>query len=544
MKVLVVDDEEFIRNGIANKIKRIIPYVEEVYKCGDAYEAIEMIHNINPSVIITDIRMPELDGLSFIEKVIQINPHIKFIIISGYQEFEYARKAIQLQVEGYLLKPVENEQLKELLDGIHNKLSSQVEAQSYLSQLKHQAKDGLQLMQNKYLMDLVYCTDKDNMKSIVAILESLEICFNLSYYSSIVIKINHIDSRLGLTSYENQDTIRFIIRNIIQEIVETKGSRAWVFEDLHLTDKMYAVINHGSFWSCHPEEQINCYRQIVSRLQELTGIDISIGSGRSYNDIKQIGDSYQEAHTAVIQLSSDKDGSVIHIDRVPRENKITFFLPDYEKVQLISYMRNNDYIAADKIIDTIFCTIEDHNLSKENIKILSLEIVMIITKFVIESDISMEKIFTENICSEEYLRQYTTLEQLKQAIKQCVKLICNYMIQMKKSDGETAIEEIKTYIDKYYYTEINLGQLANKYFINSSYLSQLFKNKTGKKFTDYITNVRIEKAKELLIATNLKTYEIAEVVGYSNPRYFSEVFVKYENHTPTQFRQKNLESKG
>ena len=540
MRVLVVDDEEYIRRGIANKIKKNIPYVTEVYECGDAHAAMQILEETKPQVIVTDIRMPEVDGLSFIEKATKIDPNIKFIIVSGYQEFEYARKAIALQVEGYLLKPIENEQLINLFDNIKEKLSSKTKLQNYITNLKSQAKDGISFMQNKYLVDLIYCKEPLHAHNIINILESLDIHFDQPYYSVIVIKLMHIHPELGFGDYKDIDTIKFVIKNITKEIISLKGMKAVVFEDLHTEGTMCAVINHNAFGNHDVAKKKECYNHISDNLHELVGLDVRIGSGGDYKEVENIEKAYQEAYTAALLLSEEMQRGVIDITEVKVENTIQFFLEDSKKMMLISYIQSMDYEAANKIIDELFDTIRKSKLSNENIKVLSLEIFMMLTKFVVEEAMSVDTIFKQNICSEEYIMQYSSLNELRNAIQSSIKAICDYMIKVKRSDGETAIEEIKKYIEQYYYTEINLSQLANKYFINASYLSQLFKNKTGKRFSDYITNVRIEKAKELLLTTNLKAYQISEVIGYNNPRYFSEVFVKYQAVTPTQYRQSHI----
>jgi two-component system, response regulator YesN len=139
MKILVVDDEEIIRDGLSRKIERLIPNAVIVGKAQDANQALELVKLQHPDIVITDIRMPETDGLKFISLSKEIYKDICYIIISGYQDFEYARNAIRLGVEDYLLKPIDNDQLKEVIRKLELKIIEGLRRESMLSDLKSKA---------------------------------------------------------------------------------------------------------------------------------------------------------------------------------------------------------------------------------------------------------------------------------------------------------------------------------------------------------------------------------------------------------------------
>lgn len=175
-----------------------------------------------------------------------------------------------------------------------------------------------------------------------------------------------------------------------------------------------------------------------------------------------------------------------------------------------------------------------------NIKAIYIELIILFTKTVKESGGTFETLFIEDIASEKFLLQYSCLDSLLDWINNCIDTTCTYIINLKKSSGKKVIDKIIHFINNNYYLNISLNDLGAKYFLNPNYLCQLFKNEIGENFTEYLTQIRIEKAKELLNNTELKSYKVAELVGYNNPRYFSEVFQKIVGVTPTNYRQKKL----
>ena len=532
LKILIVDDEEFIRNGISRKIQRLLLPVEIVGKAEDADEALELIKELQPNVVITDIRMPGMDGLQFIEKAKSIKTDIKFIVMSGYQEFAYAQKAIKLQVEEYLLKPIDNDQLKETIEKIQQRMDTEMVQQKKIIELQH---SGQIFLKNKYLTDILYSGGEFDIQYIIKGLGALKMQFNLQYFFMITIVIENFHNIPRFTVEEDMPLVKFVIQNIAEEGFRNLGE-VIVFENLQVDNQICIIINHSS--EVHKKAAINkSCDTLQNNLKKLFCIDVSIGIGRNYANFNRVKNSYWESNTAVMQKISRGNAKIIHIDDVPKSNQITFFLSDQEKLLLFSYINSSDYDHATKIIENIFKKIKEKELCYSNIKTLVLEIFIMLGKIVTEAGINIDNIFYDNVFSEKYISQYKTLEELQDSIYKHINSICCYFEDLKKSDGKTAVVDIKEYINNYYYVDINLTQLASKYYINPSYLSQLFKSETGEKFVDYVAKVRIEKSKDLLMNTSLKAYEIAEMVGYNNSRYFSEVFIKHVGCTPTQYRE-------
>lgn len=537
IKILIVDDEEIIRDGISKKIQRVMPEASVVGKAQDANEGLEVIKSCNPNIIIVDICMPEIDGLEFISMAKEINKNLKFIIVSGYDNFEYARRGIRLGVEDYLLKPLENEQLKSVLEKLKNKLEEEQNQYSILSELKSKANYSTEFLKNKYLTDLIYYSNEFDVSNILNKLNILKVSFSKPCFTVITIVVSSIDESSPFSEKKDLPLAKFALKNMSEEILSPLGYIV-SFENLKYDKQVVLIVNHEE--ESRSNKSFNLARlcnQLINSIKKYLKVYVAIGIGKSYSDISQVSMSYRESYTAAMQKIILGENVVISYSDIPNTGSIDFYLSNEKKLLLENYMKEGNTDKVLKIINSIFNTIKQKSLSYENIKILYIDLLLLFSKTVKEAGGSWNKIFSEDIFSESYLSRYSSLEQLSGWIKDCVSSICEYISCLKKSYGRKVIDEIKEYINNYYYTEINLNDLSNRYYLNPNYLSQLFKNEVGENFVEYLTKIRVERAKELLLNTDLKSYKIAEMVGYTNHRYFSNVFCKYIGTTPTKFRE-------
>lgn len=527
LRILVVDDEEIIRTGISSKITRLFPGKAVVSLAQDAVDALEKLDSFKPDIIITDIRMPEMDGLQLIERAKKLNDSLKFIVVSGYQDFDYARNALRLGVDDYLLKPIENEQLKEIIQKLAELLQKYNTDKLLLDDIKQKAKKGTDFLKNKYLGDLISSANDFDKTQTLKNLELLNIVFPHKYYTVLTIL---------LTTNEELPLLRQEAAVITEELLASLGVVA-AFEPISEDRKIAAILNHPhNADALKTQELSDLCTGIIEGINHNPAVKASIGIGSSCSMVEDLYYSYVESCTAAMQRITMGDNHVISIDRIPDCNRIDFLLPDESKMQLVHYIKDANHKLALEIIDKIFGRIKQKKLTYSNIWLIYMDLLLLFNKTIKEMGGSWDKMFKGDVVSEAGLQQYPTLEALYDWVSECVATLCSFD-SLNKSLGRKVVDEIKEHINHYYYTEISLTDLACKYYLNPNYLSQLFKSDTNENFVDYLTKVRLEKARELLRHTDLKSYKVAEMVGYNNPRYFSEVFQKYFNITPTEFRK-------
>lgn len=539
LRILIVDDEEIIRSGIGNKIRRLIPRAVVVGEAQDADEGLELIKSCKPNIIITDICMPEIDGIEFIRRAKEIDARLKFIIVSGYQDFGYAKSAISLGVDEYLLKNIDNEQLKGSICKIEKKLEEELKKESVISNLASQVRTYIDFLKNKYFSDIINHTDEFDIQQILKKLDTLDIKFTKQYFTVMSIVISCFEEQSDFLLEKDLPLLKFSIRNISEEVLAPLGIVA-AFENLKDNRQVVVLINHDKVFDTANDIQIGSLsRGIIFAMNKYFKVSVSIGIGKSCNTQKEIPNSFMQSYIAVLQRIVQGNNKVINFDEVTDSNRITFFLSDEQKMKLVNYIKEGNHKRSTEITDKIFEHIEKENIPYNNIRVLSIDLFLMMSKTVKESGGSWDKIFKEDIFSENYLLQCTSLNALKNLINSNIACICSYISDLTKSQGKKVIDEMKEYIDQYYYSEVSLTDLANKYYMNSNYMGQLFKSEVGENFVDYLTKKRIEKSVNLLLNTEFQAYKIAEMVGYANPRYFYDVFKKVVGVTPSQFRQQN-----
>ncbi len=536
LKILVLDDEEIIRNGITNKLYRLLPEKVLVKKAQNAHEGLELLKTYNPHIVLTDIRMPETDGLDFISIARKIyGDKIKFIIISGYEDFGFARSAIKLGVEDYLLKPINNDKLKEIILNLELKIKKETQKELLFSDLRHKANKSTQLIRNKFLTDITNYSNDFDISYILKNLKTIGIEFEKNLFTVANITLSGYLENSRFSACEDLPLAKFAIINIIEEIL-ANSMACTVFENTRNEKQIMVILNHD-----HPldkKELLKYGKQVLDAVNQFLKISLVIGVGRSYQSAKELPLSYIDSCTAVMQRILLGDNRIITYDDISDSERITIILKNDRIINLTHYIHQGNRQKVFEILDEIKVTILANSLSYNNIKFIYLELIIILDKIVKEAGGNWNKIFSEDVTAEDYLAKHLTLDSLFTKMKTHIDKICSYLNDLKKINGTSVIDEIKDYMNHYYYTLISLKSMAEKYYINPSYLSQLFKNETGENFIDYLTNIRIKKAADLLNTTSFKSYEIASMVGYGNPRHFSDQFKRITGLTPKNYRVK------
>lgn len=496
LRTLIVDDEEIIRGGVRFRINCLLPYAEIVGEAQDADEAIEMVKTRHSNLVITDICMPETDGIEFIRKAKLIDENIKFVIISK----------------------------------IENDLAME-------AKLKGEVRTSIDSLKNKYFTDLINPMNRFEVKQTVKKLEILDIRFTKPCFTMVNIMISCCDNSSEFLLDKDIPILKYSIKNISEEILASLGTVV-AFESLKHDNQVIVLINHEWDNTSRTEHKLKeLCRQVIHSMNKYFKVSVSIGIGSSFNAIESLPDAYMESNIAVLQRMILGSNRVIEFKEVPDSNRITFFLNDDYKRRLVNYIKDSNIKQCSDIIDKLFDQVEKEKLPYNNIKVLYIDLFLMLGKTVKDAGGHWDRVFKADIFSEEYLLQCISLDSLKELIKNHIAQICKYIGGLEKSQGKRVVDEIKEYIDNYYYSEVNLTDLANRYYLNPNYLGQLFKMESGENFVDYLTKKRIEKSVDLLLNTEFHTYKVAEMVGYVNSKYFCDVFKKVLGVTPSQFRQ-------
>lgn len=532
-KLLLVDDEPRQIQAMTNIIKQMHPDFE-FYKAEDGNEALTVISNNQIDIVITDIRMPNMDGLQLSKALAQYE-NIKTVIISGYEEFEYARKALRFGVVDYIVKPVSKASLEEVLNRVIEKIELEHQElklhEEVCTQLDTVLPDYLDHQLNKWVYgNLNEVSVKGLLKHIPYSKKTYVITTDLHRYKSLLSKahtLNKLDIFDNFKNYMNQTLNQF--GNSVSFFLENQS------------DIMVTIFSYESNSAVSSDKHFKKLNDVIDKAMELYCFNISIGiSNCSSNIYENIEECFNEAMLAVNFSFFLGTGKAIEFSKL-KTNK------DYEKIDwgviessLTNLVINNNQEKFHIIVNSFFENIMSNGYFnpqqlKESIKNIIISITKKAEFLALEENYNefIEEIKSSIFECEDYL-------YLKNIVRRILQDIITKIASGKKNSSYNIIQNCKKYIDEHYMEDISLEFMANKYHFNTSYFSNMFKTMTKMNFSDYLTSIRIKKSQSLLKTTDYKILDICRIVGYKDAAYFNTTFKKYLGISPHKYRQMSI----
>lgn len=509
-RIVIVDDEQFVRKGIIALVdwEKINYHVAGEANNGE--DALELILDEKPDVVLTDIRMPVFDGLKLIEKVKELAVKVpKFIIISGYNDFEYAQRAVRLGVTDFILKPIDKDELEKTFMDL-----SPVIEREYLEERANQRFVNFSLYQR------IIAERNEPTRQELAILTE---------------DINQRNCYLIIDVRENplSDKADEQISRAISDFVGDQYVFIHPFEHDH-----FGVILQEKHLPQNINEVTWFLSRLKSHLEKELGNQVFLFAGEVESGLDGLLKSYQTAlvtsERRYIQLDDHPLMYNEDIGKSHQENKPL----DYQLItELIEKIEENKPKEIRKQVDRWVDEVQETGTSVDSIKMflfqLEKKIESTIHKLLGEEDSENE---LDSLV--EIFEQKKTLAELKQNLEAYVLSAGEIICRLSKEKYNGDIYKVKRYINKHYNENLTLKRIASKFFMNPVYLGQLFKKTYGVYFRDYLLEVRIEKAKQILRQTDMRIYEVAEQVGFGSPDYFVTQFEKMEGSTPSKYRQR------
>ncbi|MFZ2539843.1 MAG: response regulator [Oscillospiraceae bacterium] len=511
-KVLIVDDEPNIRAGL----KVIIDWNELGYEiCGEAsngVEALNKIESLLPNLCIVDINMPQMDGLELVKIISERKWDIKIIILSGYQEFNYAKKAIDYNVIAYLLKPIDEDELISIVTNVRQKFIQQQIINK--QQVKYKA-----ISRDKFFEKLIFDDQSDEY------IDHMNFTFNTNLPWS--------EYQLALIEVIFQSEDKIQLQTQVYQATQSEVERMQAGFVFNIGEYIVILINQLSFTRVNG--MLNFLHQ---KLLKEKNIQIVIAVGGNTTQIIKLNDLFYKAQKALKYKFFANDDVIL----LPLENEI-----------MDKKMSNNTHISIEPYMKSMYIAVETLNTHKINdivrelsmrmqenfmpenkIKSYMLRIYVGVAGEIIkkEMDIGLNDLFNEKFYNEFY--SCSSLNLLEDYITNKLSELSK---QISSQNPNDMLSRLVRYIDLNYQKDIKLEELAEIFGYNSAYLGKVFRNLTGDYFNTYVDKVRIAKAKELLSTTNLKVNDIAQKTGYSNYDYFSIKFKKIVGISPSVYRQ-------
>lgn len=540
-RIILVDDEEEVRKSIIRKIDWTAVGFAVVGDAENGEDALEKIENLEPDVVLTDIRMPYMDGLTLAERIRQKYPSMKIVIFSGYDDFEYAKQAIKLNVTEYILKPVNVEELTAILKRIKTNLDEEIEQKRNVNLLRENYKRSLPILREQFLKDLI--SRPMDGETVQMLLREYDIPLaGAKKWIAIAVEL---ELEQGLTQeeaplplHEEKNLIPISVMQILSENLKPSYRFSLVSFSGSADAKIagIAAIDENNSQT----ELINILGDICKEIRKTLKVPVTIGIGHSAQKLENISRSFQSALDALGYRSVVGTGSTIYINDVEPGIGGKLQFGSEEESALIQAIK---FGMEEKIRETVRGIVDRMNEARVHARqqqayILSVANCMI--QLIQQYDLNMEEIFAEDPLGPDpftVIQSMLNRENFSRWLYQTALKINNALSRERDYAARQVIEKAKQYImDNYQDPGLSVEQICRYLHMSPAYFSTMFKKATGQTYIAYLTEVRLNKAVELLNMTDEKTYVIASQVGYQEQNYFSYVFKKRFGVSPTKFR--------
>nr|WP_302647698.1 response regulator [uncultured Dysosmobacter sp.] len=518
-RVLLVDDEEDIREGISRKMDWLGLGFSLVGEAANGQDALELAESLRPDVILTDIKMPFMDGLELCRILTDRLPAARFVVFSGFDAFEYAKQAIQMNVVEYILKPINADELSAVLRRLKDQLDRERAERRNVELLRSRYTENLPILRELFYANLLDGriepgTERDRAAHLDIDLQGEEWVVGLAYIGS--------DRRDALSTLS--------IQNLLEETLTADRCKLSLYNDW-----VAVIVSLTESFTIY--DLIHVLDRVCTLAASYLGLTLTVGVGAPCKELSGMARSAAEARTALEYRSMVGRGQVIYIgDLEPDGGQVLTFEEADERALTAAVRLGSEQEVRDAAA-TLAGKIREANPSAGQYNLFLMELVTHLIKMIRRSGVGMEEVFgtgfslpvqksalprleeLEDWCAERYLRLWTLIRR-----------------RQTDSAGQT-VETAKEYIRQHYAeSDLSVEKLCTYLHLSSTYFSTLFKRETGTSFTAYVTTVRMEAAAEAIRSTEEKTYLIAQRCGYEDPNYFSYVFKRHFGVTPTKYR--------
>lgn len=535
IKTLIVDDEEMIRNGIARMIRNCGEIWEVVAALSDGKEALDFLQRSEEPVdlLITDVRMPELDGLTLIHEGKQYHSFLP-LVVSGYDDFQYVQTALREGAIDYILKPIDRDQFRERIESIRTKIDAgRTEHMKWTAMEKNTEK--LKNTQQIQLLSYVTSAGLD-----IAKLGYWVDIFPAGGYSLLYISLDAPPEQAQSYTVKDWEAFAYVLENIITELVvecsDENGGQGWCWRG-----------SDSNFWALlqcpqtDPELETvkELSRRIRSSVQLYTPFTVSVSCGDVMEDLyllpeakKQAesmmhyrllygGNQWFQPHTLRLGISSSDD---------PLESELISLI---QRMKLAVEQINEG--EALQLCEELFTALRSMNMPQAISQTVQ-NAYILIHSISLERHLALQPVgsLEEGL---QAIKRAADLKRLKREIEWLIIHIIRGLRTIKQSVGIETIEQAKAWISANLEENLTIKRIADHVFLNPSYFCRMFKMQTGETVLDYVTGLRMSKAKELLANQQLKLYDISSQIGYQDVKYFSRLFKQWVGHTPSKYRE-------
>lgn len=522
LKLVIVDDEPMEREAIASYIDWGSMGIEVVGNAGNGKQAIDVIMDLQPDIVISDVKMPVMDGLEMAQKVKAIFPGIKIIFCSAYDEFEYVKNAINAEAYGYILKPVKDDELFRVVKSAADKCIKEKYENSKYDVLKKQVEKNLSLLKERVIKDIIFNRDVD--ENSIKLSHSL-----LRGFSGIMVVIAvQINKGCEYKAAEIEKILASEVKDYENSLIAQLKEDEYVIiicMDTACPEEVHGIVK---------ERAAVIRENVLKRLN----VDIIQGYSSCEGGIDALPALYREAKRAAYYnmligmdiIIGKKDIETIGSTNECKDSRIDdgFYMA----------IRNEDIELANSFLDAYFDDLlRTGQMSLQYIHAGCIRIINEIINILKDMGYEIDSMYSSGNFPWEELLSLERVPDVKAWMQKTLFTVIGFLDNGKKDKKSKIVYEVQDFLEENYSAPLSLDIIAEEVKLTPNYLSRIFREKTGTSLVDYLKDLRIKKAIDLLSDISVYIYEIARRVGFEDTSYFCTVFKKTVGLTPSQYRE-------
>lgn len=547
-KLVIVDDEPSVLNGLRTYFDWGSYGIELAGVADDGIVGLSLIEKLKPDIVLTDVMMPAMDGIQMSMAIHDRLPGTKIVFISGHDNAEYLKSALKVHAVDYIFKPVSRKELGTVVERVVADLDAENEERQLVNRMQVKLTQSMPLLREKFLMSII----RDSIKPEVARekLEFLELPLQQDDACIILtILVDDAAQVMGDRSERDKQLTSYAILNIIQELMD-EVMQGVAFENeqgeyvavLKLLPGDTDEEEQGPEAKDEAEAELQqlfvLAERIRDNLQRWMKMSVTIGVGERAESLAGLPLSYKRAKDAASQKWYLGKNQILTVDRLESGESERYRFETEAAERVLSAMKAGDH---EKLMEELEETFKQLAANRREgfryARNVSLQLLLLSGRVLLELNVLTDEWEGREADAWERVQQQETIQDLKLHVGSYLSQVCSSVQERRSGKAGSVIERIRQLIDSRYSENLNVVDIAAGVYLSSTYVSLLYKQETGETLFEYLTKVRIEKAKELLKDPRNKFYEVCHAVGYSDPSHFSKVFKKMTGYTPSSYRE-------
>lgn len=526
-KLCIIDDIKSVVEMISRKPAWQEHGIEVAGTALDGEEGLRIIRETRPDIVLTDIRMPRMDGLKMTRAILEDLPDCKIIILSAYSEFTYAQEAIRLGALDFVKKPFSLDEIVNVVLKAKELCREERQETARLAVMESKIRESLPILRQEYLTFLLHHqTTEADARSRWAY---LDIPLAQHDFFVFVAEIDHFAEKLQGQPVQEVELLRFSLHNILEETISA-WTRGVIIREA--TDRYVCIMNGSA-----PDTAALITEACCTNVSQFSRNTLSIGVGPGVSAIHELATAYRQALSALGYHFYTGGNGVYHYGNI--ENK-PLSLHSYSAAaeqELLFALRSGNSGKSLQVLDQLFSELLDSELLPEPryVESVGYELSSKICRVLLEQFPYEQVEPLERGIEAMKNRVHPSLQDIRSLLSGLCREACALVEEARSLESTRIIHQAIAYIRSHLDTGLSLEQVAKQINLSPGYFSNLFKKVQGGSFQQYVMHEKMEKAKSMLIG-GLQVQEIAQDLGYEHRRYFSEVFKKYTGMTPSEFK--------